>query len=215
MWSDKPVHREFTARPSHLPAEANHRHIHNPAAVAPVPNTAPRNNGKSRPERACDLCRRRKTKCDGSSAPDNACSNCVQNNQSCTYLCAYMHVPLSLHVTHLPPAKSLAREVHQKRSSQNSHSPLFSRFMAYTPLVQLCLWPRRPPGEDGSTAQESAYPTNLLATTPSEPEYPLPSCALRSISPNISVRPSSGIPGSWMHNSRARLLGHLARETAS
>ncbi|KAF9793223.1 hypothetical protein BJ322DRAFT_1154669, partial [Thelephora terrestris] len=37
-------------------------------------------------ERACDLCRRRKTKCDGPSAPDKICSNCVQGNQSCTYL---------------------------------------------------------------------------------------------------------------------------------
>ena len=139
MWSDKPVHREFTARPSHLPAEASNRHIHNPAAVAPVPNTAPRNNGKSRPERACDLCRRRKTKCDGSSAPDNACSNCVQNNQSCTYLCAYMHIPLSLHVSHLPPAKSLAREVHQKRSSQNPYSQLFSISGLHTPTPVMSL----------------------------------------------------------------------------
>ena len=125
MWSDKPVHPEFTVGPSHLPTEPNHHRIHNPAAVAPVPNTAAtRNSGKSRPERACDLCRRRKTKCDGPSAPDNVCSNCVQNNQSCTYLCAYMHVPLSLHVSHLPLAKSLAQEVHQKRSSPDSRSSI-------------------------------------------------------------------------------------------
>ena len=138
MWSDKPVHREFTAGPSHLPAEANHHRIHNPVAVAPVPNTAPRNNGKSRPERACDLCRRRKTKCDGPSAPDNACSNCVQNNQSCTYLCAYMHAQLSFHVSHLPSAKSLAQEVHQKRSSPDYRSSI-SDLRTLTQVMSLAL----------------------------------------------------------------------------
>jgi hypothetical protein len=119
MWSDNPVHRELAAGPSRLPAGAYHYRVHNPAAFASIPNTASiaGNNIKPRPERACDLCRRRKTKCDGPSAPDNVCSNCMQSNQSCTYLCAYMHTPLSFHVSDLPSAKPLAQGVHQKRSS--------------------------------------------------------------------------------------------------
>ncbi|KAI0250357.1 fungal-specific transcription factor domain-containing protein [Lactifluus subvellereus] len=37
-------------------------------------------------ERACDDCRRRKTRCDGPKMPDNVCTNCVQNRKICTYL---------------------------------------------------------------------------------------------------------------------------------
>jgi len=188
MWSDEPVHRELTTRPSHLPAEVNYHRIHNPAAVAPVPNAAPRNNGKSRPERACDLCRRRKTKCDGPSAPDSACSNCVQNNQSCTYLCAYIHTSLSLCLS--SPLSEVSRpRGPPKAFVPNSHSPSFFRFPAYTPLLQLCLRPRGPPGEDGSTAQESAYPTSLLAPHPSEPE-----CLITQLRPEVDLTQHLGPP---------------------
>ena len=143
MWSDNPAHSEFTARPSRLPTVSNHYRIHNTPATGSFTDTASiaSNNVRPRPERACDLCRRRKTKCDGPSAPDNVCSNCTQNNQSCTYLCAYMHISLSFHVSHLPPAKSLAQEVHQKRSSLLPHSPLTSLgfWLTHTPAPVMSL----------------------------------------------------------------------------
>ncbi|KAG1816057.1 fungal-specific transcription factor domain-containing protein [Suillus subaureus] len=41
---------------------------------------------KRKIERACDACRRRKTKCDGPRMPDNICTNCVQNRKTCTYV---------------------------------------------------------------------------------------------------------------------------------
>ncbi|KAH9961592.1 fungal-specific transcription factor domain-containing protein [Russula dissimulans] len=37
-------------------------------------------------DRACDDCRRRKTRCDGPKMPDNVCTNCVQNRKICTYI---------------------------------------------------------------------------------------------------------------------------------
>ncbi|KAI0036948.1 hypothetical protein K488DRAFT_40050 [Vararia minispora EC-137] len=37
-------------------------------------------------ERACDGCRRRKTRCDGPQTSNNVCTNCRQANRSCTYL---------------------------------------------------------------------------------------------------------------------------------
>src|ERR1700753_981070 len=125
MWSDSPVHSELTTRPPRPLADANRCRGRNSATVTSIPNAASiaRNNVKARPERACDLCRRRKTKCDGSSAPDNICSNCVQNNHSCTYLCAYMRLLLSFHLSHLPSAKPRAREVRRKRPSPHSHYP--------------------------------------------------------------------------------------------
>ncbi|KAH7888654.1 fungal-specific transcription factor domain-containing protein [Phlebopus sp. FC_14] len=41
---------------------------------------------KRKIERACDACRRRKTKCDGPRMPDNVCSNCIQNRKTCSYI---------------------------------------------------------------------------------------------------------------------------------
>ena len=117
MRPDSPVRSELTARPSRPPPEPNRCRTRDPAPVTSIQNASiARNNARARQERACDLCRRRKTKCDGPSAPDNICSNCVQNNQSCTYMCAYMHLFPSSHPSHLLLAKPLAQGVHQKRS---------------------------------------------------------------------------------------------------
>ncbi|KAF8070504.1 fungal-specific transcription factor domain-containing protein [Lyophyllum atratum] len=41
---------------------------------------------KRKVDRACDACRRRKTKCDGPKVQDNICTNCLQANKHCTYL---------------------------------------------------------------------------------------------------------------------------------
>ena len=204
MWSDNPVHSELTERSSHLLTDVNRYRVHKPTAPVSIPDTAafPTHNVKSRPGRACDLCRRRKTKCDGPSAPDNVCSNCVQNNQSCSYLCAYMRILQSFRLSHLPLAKPLVQEVHQKRSSLSlSLPPLDSINSANaTTSLQLCLWPRRPFGKDGGTAQEGMHQTNPSSLRPSELNLPSPSCVRRSISLGISDHPSSGIPGRRTHN---------------
>ncbi|PFH51533.1 hypothetical protein AMATHDRAFT_142483 [Amanita thiersii Skay4041] len=41
---------------------------------------------KRKVDRACDACRRRKTRCDGPRMPDNVCSNCIQSRKTCTYV---------------------------------------------------------------------------------------------------------------------------------
>ncbi|KAK2459718.1 hypothetical protein APHAL10511_008252 [Amanita phalloides] len=41
---------------------------------------------KRRIQRACDICRRKKIRCDGGQMPDNRCSNCVTYNLPCTYV---------------------------------------------------------------------------------------------------------------------------------
>ena len=46
---------------------------------------------KRKMERACDTCRRRKTKCDGPHMPDNNCTNCIQNRKICSYM--FVHPP--------------------------------------------------------------------------------------------------------------------------
>ncbi|KAJ7923815.1 fungal-specific transcription factor domain-containing protein [Mycena leptocephala] len=41
---------------------------------------------KRRVQRACDVCRRRKSRCDGSQMPGHKCTICVEANLDCTYL---------------------------------------------------------------------------------------------------------------------------------
>ncbi|PPQ70674.1 hypothetical protein CVT26_014613 [Gymnopilus dilepis] len=41
---------------------------------------------KRRIQRACDICRRKKIRCDGVQMPGNRCSNCVSYNFECTYV---------------------------------------------------------------------------------------------------------------------------------
>ncbi|KAH9830265.1 fungal-specific transcription factor domain-containing protein [Rhodofomes roseus] len=46
---------------------------------------ASQNAKKRRIQRACDVCRRKKIRCDGAQMPDNKCSNCTTYNYECTY----------------------------------------------------------------------------------------------------------------------------------
>ncbi|EMD31523.1 hypothetical protein CERSUDRAFT_119740 [Gelatoporia subvermispora B] len=41
---------------------------------------------KRRVQRACDICRRKKIRCDGGQMPTNKCSNCATYNYECTYV---------------------------------------------------------------------------------------------------------------------------------
>ncbi|KAJ7141767.1 fungal-specific transcription factor domain-containing protein [Mycena crocata] len=45
---------------------------------------------KRRIQRACDVCRRRKSRCDGSQMPGDKCSTCLDSKLDCTYLEAAM-----------------------------------------------------------------------------------------------------------------------------
>ncbi|KAJ7707153.1 hypothetical protein B0H16DRAFT_1633960 [Mycena metata] len=39
-----------------------------------------------RRERSCDICRKRKTRCDGPDMPNSNCSNCLSFGAACTYV---------------------------------------------------------------------------------------------------------------------------------
>ncbi|KAH7926384.1 hypothetical protein BV22DRAFT_1063146 [Leucogyrophana mollusca] len=56
----------------------NENDIHDTANSAP-------GSKKRRVQRACDVCRRKKIRCDGSQMPGNQCSNCIAYNFECTY----------------------------------------------------------------------------------------------------------------------------------
>ncbi|TFK75372.1 hypothetical protein BDN72DRAFT_810971 [Pluteus cervinus] len=56
------------------------------SVAAPFPDNGPGAYKKRKVDRACDACRRRKTKCDGPKMPDNVCTNCLQTRKPCTYI---------------------------------------------------------------------------------------------------------------------------------
>ena len=69
-------------------------------------------------ERACDDCRRRKTRCDGPKMPDNVCTSCVQNRKICTYVLAqylfFQFMPTLIFFSSVKPPNL---EALQRRSS--------------------------------------------------------------------------------------------------
>jgi len=68
-------------------------------------------------ERACDGCRRRKTRCDGPKMPDNVCTNCVQNRKICTYMLAQTFVEYASSLIALSAARLPSLGVPPKRLS--------------------------------------------------------------------------------------------------
>ncbi|KAF8330637.1 fungal-specific transcription factor domain-containing protein [Amanita rubescens] len=57
---------------------------------------------KRRLQRACDLCKRKKVRCDGNQMSDSRCSNCVSHKSSCTYIEAMKRKgPLEKYVDYL------------------------------------------------------------------------------------------------------------------
>jgi len=85
-----------SAPPIHLPA---------PASTSAWPQFTSNStiSKKRNVERACDGCRRRKTRCDGPKMPDNVCTNCVQNRKICTYVLAQNFVEYASLLTVLSP----------------------------------------------------------------------------------------------------------------
>lgn len=74
-----------------LPAPTSVLAIHHPE-----PFSVESTYKKRKIERACDACRRRKTKCDGPRMPENICTNCIQNRKTCSYMLVLYHHPFPL-----------------------------------------------------------------------------------------------------------------------
>lgn len=66
-------------------SSVNSRTAQTPYAAAETPSSQHRSK-KRKIDRACDFCRRRKTKCDGPVMPGNICTNCIQTGRACSYV---------------------------------------------------------------------------------------------------------------------------------
>ncbi|KIK66923.1 hypothetical protein GYMLUDRAFT_239127 [Collybiopsis luxurians FD-317 M1] len=99
---------------------------------------ASQNSKKRRIQRACDVCRRKKIRCDGVQMPGNQCSNCIAYNFECTYVeAAKKRGPPKAYVESLEnrlekmetllrrlmPEMDLARELGLNGASSSSYNP--------------------------------------------------------------------------------------------
>lgn len=126
------------ATPARLPASAP-----NPVWPQSLAKPPPQATSKKRNvERACDDCRRRKTRCDGPKMPDNVCTNCVQNRKICTYVLA--PTPSQMICFHTDPFCYPQRNFQASGTSQSVRCVLMIVLLqhaAYMPLtVMLLVW---------------------------------------------------------------------------
>jgi hypothetical protein len=94
---------------------------------------------KRKVERACDGCRRRKTRCDGPKMPDNVCTNCVQNRKICTYMSAQTFMEYATSLIALSAAKLPSLGVPPKRLSCLT-VVRFQRLAHMPPTVTSLVW---------------------------------------------------------------------------
>ncbi|KAF8330639.1 fungal-specific transcription factor domain-containing protein [Amanita rubescens] len=75
---------------------------------------------KRRLQRACDLCKRKKVRCDGNQMSDSRCSNCVSHKLSCTYIEAMKRkAPIEKYVDHLENRVEKLEQLLRKLSPDN------------------------------------------------------------------------------------------------
>ena len=147
-----PVTSRF-APPVRLPASASTTSAW-PQSISNSTNPKKRNV-----ERACDGCRRRKTRCDGPKMPDNVCTNCVQNRKICTYVLAQTFVKICF-IT-----DCLVRSEASKPRGPSKAFVMLDRFPV--PSVQLTYFEqlhhqfRGQSGEDGGIVETRAYVVRL------------------------------------------------------
>jgi hypothetical protein len=128
---------------------------------------------RRRIDRACDTCRRRKTKCDGPKMPDNVCTNCLQTKKSCTYMWATaVYIQRSAADTSLT-ARPRNREDHPKRESS-----AVKQALSPNETCQLYKWTRRQNGEVGSIAERGRHISQIGWWTPQSPS----SCPIKPLS---------------------------------
>ncbi|KAH6910364.1 fungal-specific transcription factor domain-containing protein [Coprinopsis sp. MPI-PUGE-AT-0042] len=79
LGSTSPAHPSIPYETHHFPSYTSATDFASSALQQPQAK-------KRKTERACDACRRKKTRCDGPSAANNVCTNCIQSKKACTYI---------------------------------------------------------------------------------------------------------------------------------
>jgi hypothetical protein len=106
-------------QPAHNRADARH------SQDIPAQSQALR---RRKVDRACDVCRRKKTRCDGPKMPNNYCSNCLQSGKSCTYVYVATYRSDSPNLIHL------SGHPHSRGVRQRRQSPFSDKFL-------VLIWP--------------------------------------------------------------------------
>ncbi|KAJ6587705.1 fungal-specific transcription factor domain-containing protein [Mycena sp. CBHHK59/15] len=147
-----------------------------------------------RVERACDTCRRRKSRCDGSQIEGDTCSTCVENGLECTYLnAAAKRGPKRIHSrsvdpsgtkdyteqletrlnqteTRLEDAENLIRQLHAEAGQPRN--PQWASLQVLRTALRALASPPPPPTADDLEYAEIAAKFEKLAVRNEAPLHP-------------------------------------------
>ncbi|KAK7026301.1 Zn(2)-C6 fungal-type domain-containing protein [Favolaschia claudopus] len=197
-----------------------------------ITESQPGRGKKRRLERACDFCRRRKSRCDGTQAPGQKCSICWEANAECTYTGSDSRSSAKRSIatleTQLAESEALVRDLRAKLA--NTHfgfttSPSYSsssaahhhlptpKYTEATPAPALALPTDPRPGSlDGASASLYIMRAALrsLAAPPPPPyeedmEHLQLAYELQLVKPNLPLAPPSK-PHRWLGKSSGAML---------
>ncbi|KAI0930432.1 hypothetical protein AcW1_009125 [Taiwanofungus camphoratus] len=176
-------------------------------------DTSPDRAKKRKIERACDFCRKRKTKCDGPRMQDNICTNCVQNGRTCTYIeGSRPRGPPKAYVTTLEDriekAEALLKRLRPEADFTPELGPSIVRdcWKTDSPTLQ---YPTQPPVQSTSSSRNE---TLSLATT--IPAQSTSSGYQGSVSHGRAVS-TSPVAGFKSHRHKPNSLRHIGSSVES
>lgn len=155
---------------------------HEPIIVKQEPVSERPVSKKRNVERACDLCRRKKAKCDGPLMPDHICSACIHDRKPCTYVePSKPRGPPKAYVTaledRLEALESVLKQLHptvdftdvlgppvvrDSWKKEPSTSKVLTKRQSQSDLAKTLIFPTRTPLEQST---HLIFPTNDNATS--------------------------------------------------
>ncbi|KAL1696401.1 fungal-specific transcription factor domain-containing protein [Schizophyllum commune] len=169
--------------------------------AGPSTHVAGTSSGKRRKlDRACDACRRRKTRCDGPTQPDGVCSTCRQSNKSCTYMeTSKPRGPPKAYIT------GMEDKLERLEGLIRRLRPDIDLDAEFGPPVPRDSWRTEPPSRDSSRPRTRSGPSPL-AFDPRDDARQTPSTSTSSPLPPRLGSSSDGESGSEWHTGEAAEL---------
>ncbi|KAF7336885.1 Fungal-trans domain-containing protein [Mycena venus] len=130
----------------------------NPTRFAPIK--------QRRQQRSCDICRRRKRRCDGPKMANGTCSNCLAFGSTCTYVEPQKRGPKSLHAV-------TVEELKRENASLKTENASLKAKLRSLSICSLCAQPlQSQPQEDDSSRTASVFPHSSWTTSSSNANEP-------------------------------------------
>ncbi|KAJ7037835.1 fungal-specific transcription factor domain-containing protein [Mycena alexandri] len=143
--------------------------------------SARRHSKQRRPDRSCDICRKKKTRCDGVNMPNRCCSTCVAFGTSCTYV-----MPSRTR----GPKNAIMEELKKENESLKAQ-------LRNVSICSLCAQPLHSQASSASVLQHASLESDVAATLDLDAEEDLTGDALASRFRQFSIKNYFNSTGSF------------------